>query len=72
MSEITVDAWLYGTLALYGSNEEHVSFAHRQVILPEGSTLADLLIRLRMPTEEERHGFTLMETMLRISLIKTR
>jgi hypothetical protein len=52
MSEMTVDAWLYGTLARYGSNEEHVSFAHRQVILPEGSTLADLLIRLRMPTEE--------------------
>jgi len=52
MSEITVDAWLYGALARYGSNEEHVSFAHRQVILLEGSTLADLLTRLRMPTEE--------------------
>lgn len=52
MSEITVDAWLYGTLARYGSNEEHVSFAHRQIVLLEGSTLADLLTRLGMPTEE--------------------
>jgi hypothetical protein len=52
MSEMTVDAWLYGTLARYGTNEEHVSFAHRQVVLPEGSTLADLLGRLEMPTEE--------------------
>jgi len=49
---ITVDAWLYGALARYGSSEEHVSFAHRQVVLPEGSTLADLLARLGMPTEE--------------------
>src|SRR4030043_432195 len=52
MSEMTVDAWLYGALARYGSNEEHVSFAHRQVVLSEGSTLANLLRRLGMPTEE--------------------
>jgi hypothetical protein len=52
MSDMTVDAWLYGILARYGSDEEHVSFAHRQVVLPEGSTLADLLTRLGMPTEE--------------------
>ena len=52
MSEMTVDAWLYGTLARYGGNEEHVSFAHRQVVLPEGSTLADLLTQLGVPTGE--------------------
>lgn len=49
---ITVDAWLYGALARYGSAEGYGSFAHRQILLPEGSTLADLLARLGMPTEE--------------------
>jgi len=62
MSEMTVDAWLYGTLARYGSNEEHVSFAHRQVVLPEGSTLADLLTRLGMPTE--KRGITFINGQL--------
>ena len=52
MSEITVDAWLYGVLARYGSAEGYGSFAHCQILLPEGSTLADLLTRLGMPTEE--------------------
>jgi len=52
MSEITVDAWLYGVLARYGNAEGYGSFAHCQTILPEGSTLADLLTRLGMPTEE--------------------
>jgi hypothetical protein len=52
MDHITVDVWLYGTLACYGDKAEKGSFANLQVRLPEGSTLADLLEHLRVPTEE--------------------
>ena len=52
MSEIAVDVWLYGTLACYGDEAEQRSFANLQVRLPEGSTMADLLARLGIRTEE--------------------
>jgi sulfur carrier protein ThiS len=52
MSHITVDVWLYGSLACYGGGAEQTSFANLQIQLSEGSTMADLLARLRMPTEE--------------------
>ncbi len=48
---MTVDVWLYGALARYGG-ELQQSFANLQVSLPEGSTLANLLACLRMPSEE--------------------
>jgi len=47
-----VDVWLYGTLACYGDEAEQRSFANLQVRLPEGSTMADLLARLGIRTEE--------------------
>jgi hypothetical protein len=49
---IALDVWLYGALACYGGGKEQGSFANIQVRLPEGSTMADLLAHLRMPTEE--------------------
>ena len=52
MSDIIVDVWLYGTLACYGGESEQRSFANLQIRLLEGSTMADLLARLGMHTEE--------------------
>lgn len=52
MPDIVVDVWLYGTLACYGGETEQASFANIQVRLPGGSTMADLLARIRMLTEE--------------------
>ena len=52
MAGIALDVWLYGTLACYGGGTEQGSFANLQMRLPEGSTMADLLAHLRMPTEE--------------------
>lgn len=52
MAGIALDVWLYGALASYGSRKEHGNFANLQVRLPEGSTMADLLARLKMPTGE--------------------
>ncbi len=49
---ITVDVWLYGALASYGGDEGKGSFANFHVSLPQGGTLADLLERIGMDTEE--------------------
>jgi hypothetical protein len=52
LPDITVDVWLYGTLASYGDKAEQRSFANLQIQLPEGSTMADLLARLGVRDEE--------------------
>jgi hypothetical protein len=52
VSDIIVDVWLYGTLACYGDESGQRSFANLKIRLFEGSTMADLLARLGMPTEE--------------------
>ena len=52
MADIALDVWLYGALACYGSGAEQGNFANLQIHLSEGSTMADLLAHLRMPTEE--------------------
>ena len=52
MSDVIVDVWLYGTLARYGGERQQPSFANMQFSLPHGSTLAALLARLGLPTEE--------------------
>ncbi len=49
---IVVDVWLYGTLAGHGGKADQGSFANVKMRLPEGSTMADLLAQLGMPTEE--------------------
>jgi hypothetical protein len=52
VADIALDVWLYGALASYGSGTEQRNFANLQMRLPAGSTMADLLVHLKMPTEE--------------------
>jgi sulfur carrier protein ThiS len=52
MHNFAVDVWLYGTLARHGGKAARGSFANVKVRLPDGSTMADLLARLGMRTEE--------------------
>ena len=49
---ILLDVWLYGSLACYGGKAAQGSFANVKMHLPDGSTMADLLARLGMHTEE--------------------
>ena len=48
---MTIDVWLYGALRDYGGESAEGSFANLHVPLADGSTLADLLAHLSMPTE---------------------
>jgi sulfur carrier protein ThiS len=50
--DITIDTWLYGNLSRYAGPTDQGSYANIQVVLPEGSTVKDLLVELEMPTEE--------------------
>lgn len=52
MADMRVDVWLYGSLARYGGEVSEGSFAHLWAHLPEGSSMADLFLHLKMPTEE--------------------
>ncbi len=47
-----VDVWLYGALARYGGDAARPSHANIKVQLPDGSTVADLLAHLGLPSEE--------------------
>ena len=51
MGDILIDTWLYGELARYGGPADQGSFAHLEVHLTEGGTIADLLASLQMPGE---------------------
>ena len=51
MSGIVIDVWLYGILKSYGGQAAQGSFANLQISLPDRSTLANLLVYLKMPTE---------------------
>ncbi len=50
MGTIILDVWLYGALSHYGGRKGNRSFANLEFRLPEGSTVADLLLRLKMST----------------------
>ena len=52
MPDMTVDVWLYGGLARRGGETQQASFANLRTTLPDGSTMADLLARLGVRTEE--------------------
>lgn len=52
MADITLDVWLYGVLARYGGDARQGSYANLKPRLPQGSTVADLLAWLKMPTAE--------------------
>jgi hypothetical protein len=49
---IVLDVWLYGTLSRYGGGKGNRSFANLRIRFPAGSTVSDLLSRLKMPTEQ--------------------
>ncbi|HOG48037.1 MAG TPA: MoaD/ThiS family protein [Anaerolineae bacterium] len=57
MGDITVDVWLYGALARYGGDADQGSYANLAVRLPAGSTVADLLAHLHLPTGERGFSF---------------
>ena len=64
---IELDVWLYGSLAEYGTSSPCASsagpgFAHLEVPLPTGSSVADLLEHLAMPTE--KRGITFINARL--------
>jgi sulfur carrier protein ThiS len=50
--DITIDTWLYGELARYGGEADQGSFANLKVTFTESSSVRDLLIRLKLPSEE--------------------
>ena len=50
MAGIVLDVWLYGTLSRYGGRKGNGSFVNLRIRLPKGSTVANLLSRLKMPT----------------------
>lgn len=62
MGQMTLDVWLYGALSRYGGEAREPSYAHLSVVLAEGSTMADLLARLGLPTEER--GITFVSAQL--------
>jgi len=52
VASMTVDVWLYGSLARYGGRAAKRSFANVKMHLPDGSTMGDLLSLLGIHTEE--------------------
>ena len=52
VTTMIVDVWLYGSLACYGHNANLGGFAHVKKRLANGITMADLLSRLGIPTED--------------------
>lgn len=57
MPDITIDVWLYGTLACYGGKVETGSFSNLQIHLPAGSKMVELLAQLGLPTEKRSITF---------------
>jgi len=49
---LQIDVWLYGNLSRYGGEADQKSHAHLMVSLPAGSSMADLLAAINMPTAE--------------------
>lgn len=52
MATITVDVWLYGPLARYAGPAPGAAYANVALRLTDGSTMADLLAHLTLPTEQ--------------------
>jgi hypothetical protein len=52
MASIHLDVWLYGALAVYGGAPAEASFAQVDLALPAGSSMADLLAHLKLPSAE--------------------
>jgi len=52
VASMTVDVWLYGSLARYGGRAAKRSFANVKMHLPDGSKMGDLLSLLGIHTGE--------------------
>lgn len=52
MTDIKIDAWLYGILARLGEDPNERVFSNPQVALPAGSRMKDLLANLQMDARE--------------------
>jgi hypothetical protein len=53
LADIQIDTWIYGKeLADYAGEASQGSFANLKIILPESSSMQDLLTWLNMPTEK--------------------
>jgi hypothetical protein len=74
LAKISLDVWLYGTLASYGGEKRETSFANVRIRLPEGSKMSDLLSHLKrdrvalfdlksMWPFQYRHGAAMTEEM---------
>lgn len=59
---IRIDVWFYGELAKYGGEQAKPGFANLYLELPEGATVADLLKKIQLPTEER--GITFINGLL--------
>ena len=60
MSDILIDVWLYGDLALYGGQANQGSYANLKVKLPENITIRDILAQLKIRTEERGITFIMV------------
>jgi len=58
VTTIAVEVWLYGPLARYAGPAAGSAYASVRLELADGATMADLLARLGLPTEER--GITLV------------
>lgn len=56
MEKICIDVWLYGDLARFASEASPGGYANLKLTVAAGTTVEDLLNRLRMDTRER--GFT--------------
>ncbi len=52
MAKICVEVWLYGPIAKYAGEQSQGSHAQLHLEFPAGSTIADLLAHLSIPSEE--------------------
>ncbi len=52
MSSIQLEIWLYGPVAQYAGEASQGSYAQLDIVLPQGSTLEDLIAHLGLPAEE--------------------
>jgi len=53
METMKIEVWLYGPIARYAGEENRGSYAQLHLELPTGSTMADLLDHLGLPSEEK-------------------
>jgi putative ubiquitin-RnfH superfamily antitoxin RatB of RatAB toxin-antitoxin module len=53
MNTMHIELWLYGPIARYAGEKSRGSHAQLDLVLPEGSTMQDLLDQIGLPSEEK-------------------